>query len=84
MIYRPCPAYVVTKGIGDTWKIIDYVLLILAGGPGDEPEIYRDNIYDKEEANRIALRLNIEWWDELSRIHEELSQDRRDPKEDFL
>ena len=82
---KPYPGYIVKSGAGNTWMILDYCMLYLAGGEefGEKPEICRDNIYDKTEADKIALRLNIEWWDELSNIMEQLSQDRGDPKDVF-
>ncbi len=80
---RPHPAYIVKKGAGNTWKIMDYCVLYLAGEEGDKPEVYQDNIYDKVEADRIALRLNIEWWDELSRIQDELNEGKPDPRDEF-
>src|SRR5580765_522221 len=80
---KPSPSYIVTQGVGNTWKILDYCVLNLAGGPGDEPEVYQDNIYDKSEADKIALRLSIEWWDELGRIYDDLERDRGDPKDHF-
>jgi len=82
---KPYPGYVVKPGAGDTWMILDYCILYLVGGEefGEKPEICRDNIYNKSEADRIALRLNIEWWDELSRIQDELNEGKPDPRDEF-
>jgi hypothetical protein len=71
---KPDPGYIVKKGIGNTWIIMNYCLFHLVGGEDAKPEVHMDNIYNKSEADNIALRLNIEWWDEVSRIYEELEQ----------